>query len=74
MDLRGSDLSMSDTLHPPLRIAVEGGESVSASAEKSHVGAFLEDYASRMATKGGDATMTTQLQKLKKALEKEQKK
>ncbi|KIJ32479.1 hypothetical protein M422DRAFT_35785 [Sphaerobolus stellatus SS14] len=64
---------MSDNVHPPLRILPEDGRSVSAKTAQAHVEAFLSDYGNRMATKGGDTTVTTQLHKLKNVLEKEEK-
>jgi hypothetical protein len=59
---------MSDTLHPPLRISTTASVSVAPQVEQAYLDAFLADYADRMAIKGGDTTITTQLHKLKAAL------
>ena len=59
---------MSDTLHPPLRISTTSSVTISSKVERACLDVFLADYADRMATKGGDTTVTTQLHKLKAAL------
>lgn len=65
---------MSDNVHPPLRIVAESSRGISAGNAKKHVEAFLADYEARMVTKGGDTHVTSQLLKVKSALEKEGKK
>lgn len=60
---------MSDTLHPPLRISITSSASITQKIEQVHLDAFLDDYAQRMATMGGDTTITSQLYELKAALE-----
>jgi len=59
---------MSDTLHPPLRISTTSIKGVTGTVAQTHLATFLESYHDRMATKGGDSTVTTQLHKLKEAL------
>ena len=59
---------MSDTLHPPLRISTTSSARIAPKVEQAYLDVFLADYADRMATKGGDTTITTQLHKLKAAL------
>lgn len=59
---------MSDNAHPPLRLTVDTFERASSKTIRSHLDAFLADYNMRMASKGGDTTVTTQVQKLRSSL------
>lgn len=59
---------MSDILHPPLRISPASSTTISPNIQHAYLDAFLSNYADRMATKGGDTTITTQLHKLKASL------
>ncbi|KAF8839379.1 hypothetical protein BDN67DRAFT_953611 [Paxillus ammoniavirescens] len=60
---------MDDIARPPVRLQANSSTSLSLKATQAHIDAFLNDFQSRSSpSKGGDATMTAQLDKLSKAL------
>lgn len=63
---------MDAALDPPVRFQPVASISISAKTAQKNVQNFLEDYQSRStASKGGDGTVTVQLQKLSTALHEE---
>ncbi|KAF8141329.1 hypothetical protein EV363DRAFT_1465357 [Boletus edulis] len=60
---------MEDTTRPPVRIQANASSSLSLKATKSHLDEFLIDFHTRSTpSKGGDTTITAQLEKLSKSL------
>lgn len=60
---------MEDTTRPPVRIQANASSSLSLKAAQSHVDEFLIDFQARSTpSKGGDTTITAQLEKLSKSL------
>lgn len=60
---------MDDFARPPVRIQANASSPLSLKAAQSHVDAFLIDYQTRSTpSKGGDTTITAQLDKLSRSL------
>jgi len=64
---------MDAAITPPLRIQVTQYQSISLTAARARLHDFLVDYEDRrrMASNGGDSTISAQLQKLTDALSEE---
>lgn len=64
---------MDAAVTPPLRILVARAEGISAAAAQSRLHAFLNKYEDRrrLASNGGDSTISAQLEKLTDALNEE---
>ncbi|KAH7919446.1 hypothetical protein BV22DRAFT_1075223 [Leucogyrophana mollusca] len=60
---------MDDIAHPPARLQAISSTPLSSKSAQSTIDDFLSDFQSRSTpSKGGDTTITAQLQKLSKAL------
>ncbi|KAI9572014.1 hypothetical protein HD554DRAFT_1987150, partial [Boletus coccyginus] len=60
---------MEDTTRPPVRVQANASSPLSLKAAQSHVDEFLIDFQTRSTpSKGGDTTITAQLEKLSKSL------
>ncbi|KIK76048.1 hypothetical protein PAXRUDRAFT_171031 [Paxillus rubicundulus Ve08.2h10] len=60
---------MDDIAHPPVRLQANSSTPLSLKVAQARIDEFLNDFRSRSSpSKGGDATMTAQLDKLSKAL------
>ncbi|KIJ65349.1 hypothetical protein HYDPIDRAFT_88303 [Hydnomerulius pinastri MD-312] len=60
---------MDDIARPPVRLQATSSVPLSLKAAQSRVDDFLSDFQSRSSpSKGGDTTITAQLEKLSKAL------
>ncbi|KAI0248752.1 hypothetical protein BJV78DRAFT_770048 [Lactifluus subvellereus] len=58
-----------DNINPPPRITATTSKNLSTKRAQIHLQAFLDDFENRnSALKGGDKTVTVQLQKLNRAL------
>ncbi|KAI0316138.1 hypothetical protein OF83DRAFT_1060823 [Amylostereum chailletii] len=64
----------SNTTNPPTRVVVSSSKDLSLKDAQTSVADFLVDFEGRASTlKGGDHSVTVQLQKLSAALEEERK-
>lgn len=62
-------LILMDNINPPPRITATTSKNLSAKRAQTRLQAFLDDFENRnSALKGGDKTVTVQLQKLNRAL------
>jgi hypothetical protein len=62
-------LILMDIINPPPRITATTSKNLSAKRAQTRLQAFLDDFENRnSALKGGDKTVTVQLQKLNRAL------
>lgn len=60
---------MDDVVRPPARVQANASSPLSLKAAQSHVDEFLIDFQARsIPSKGGDTTITAQLDKLSKSL------
>ena len=61
---------MDESIHPPVRLQAISSSNLSTKSVKRHIDDFLSDFQNRSTpAKGGDTTVTAQLQKLSGALQ-----